>query len=301
MGDTAIEWTDGVWNVVRGCSRISPGCGGGTPGGGGGCYAERQAIRQAGPSGNYEGLVESTPAGPRWTGKVRLVAEKLDEPLRWKRPRRVFVNSMSDLFHEGLQDKEIAQVFAVMALARQHTFQVLTKRAERMAALSADESFQGLVLSIASMEATRRRMELAPGELRWPVSNVWLGVSVENRKHGLPRLEHLRRTVAALRFISAEPLLEDLGPVDLSGIKWAIGGGESGPGSRACDVDWLRSFGAQCAAQGTAYFCKQLGAKAISHDPAEMAWLLTMTHSKRGDIEEWPPALRIRQWPEVTT
>ncbi|RKH28564.1 DUF5131 family protein [Corallococcus praedator] len=125
MGDTSIEWTDVVWNPTRGCSRVSPGCGGGTSGNRkGGCYAERMAIRLAGPGQPYEGLVKSTPAGPRWTGKVVLDAEMLAEPLRWRKPRRVFVNSMSDLFHESLHAKDIALVFAAMALARRHTFQV---------------------------------------------------------------------------------------------------------------------------------------------------------------------------------
>ncbi|RKH14332.1 phage Gp37/Gp68 family protein [Corallococcus sp. CA053C] len=214
MGETSIEWTDVVWNPTRGCSRFSPGCGGGTAGNRkGGCYAERMAIRLAGPGQPYEGLVKSTPAGPRWTGKVVLDAEKLAEPLRWKKPRRVFVNSMSDLFHEALSVKDIALVFAVMALARTHTFQVLTKRADVMARTVGSEDFKGLVLSIASMEATRRGLELEPGELRWPLPNVWLGVSVEDQQRADERIPELLRTPAAVRWLSCEPLL---GPLDLS-------------------------------------------------------------------------------------
>ncbi|MCY1047580.1 phage Gp37/Gp68 family protein [Corallococcus sp. bb12-1] len=289
MGDTSIEWTDVVWNPTRGCSRVSPGCGGGTSGNRkGGCYAERMAIRLAGPGQPYENLVKSTPAGPRWTGKVVLDAEKLAEPLRWRKPRRVFVNSMSDLFHESLQVKDIARVFAAMALARRHTFQVLTKRAAVMARTVGSEDFKGLVLSIASMEATRRGLELEPGELRWPLPNVWLGVSVEDQQRADERIPELLRTPAAVRWLSCEPLL---GPLELSqylkptlhtnrgeqlqhpdpripheggrwawGIAWVVGGGESGPGARPMHPVWARRLRDQCVAAGTCFFFKQWGA-----------------------------------------
>ncbi|RKI06639.1 phage Gp37/Gp68 family protein [Corallococcus sp. AB030] len=234
MAETAIEWTDVVWNPTRGCSRVSPGCGAGTPGARkGGCYAERMAIRLSGPGQAYEGLVKSTPAGPRWTGKVVLDAEKLLEPLHWRKPRRVFVNSMSDLFHESLTVKDIAKVFAVMALARRHTFQVLTKRAEVMARTVGSEDFRGQVLSIAAMEATRRGLNLEPDELRWPLPNVWLGVSVEDQQRADERIPELLRTPSAVRWLSCEPLL---GPVNLS--QWLE------------RIDHCSSCGAENAPQG---------------------------------------------------
>jgi protein gp37 len=217
-----IEWTDRTWNPTRGCTRVSEGCRN--------CYAERQAIRQSGPGGGYEGLVASHEGGPRWTGKVRFVAEKLAEPLRWKKPARVFVNSMSDLFHEGLSNEEIAAVFAVMALAPQHTFQVLTKRPARVLAWFAWASsrpahdgvgqggtlhpFQvladasGGLVTVGALYAQR-----GGGPAPWPLPNVWLGVSVENQKAADERIPLLLQTPAAVRFLSVEPML---GPVDLS-------------------------------------------------------------------------------------
>ncbi|WP_163869540.1 phage Gp37/Gp68 family protein [Myxococcus eversor] len=253
MAETSIEWTDVVWNVTKGCSRKSPGCGGGTPGSRkGGCYAERMAIRMSGLGQPYEGLVESTPAGPRWTGKVVLDPAKLDEPLRWKKPRRVFVNSMSDLFHEALSFEDIDRVFATMRLAERHTFQVLTKRADRMREY---------------VEWARRRsvvdgIEVVPGSpITWERAhpNVWLGVSVEDRMR-VERIAHLRATPAAVRFISFEPLLEDVGTVDLAGIHWAIVGGESGPGARPMHPVWARRLRDQCVKAGVAFFFKQWGA-----------------------------------------
>ncbi|NNC07254.1 phage Gp37/Gp68 family protein [Corallococcus exiguus] len=286
MAETAIEWTDVVWNPTRGCSRVSPGCGGGTPGARkGGCYAERMAIRLSGPGQAYEGLVKSTPAGPRWTGKVVLDAEKLLEPLHWRKPRRVFVNSMSDLFHEELQVKDIARVFAVMALARRHTFQVLTKRADVMARTVGSEDFRGQVLSIAAMEATRRGLKLEPGDPRWPLPNVWLGVSVEDQQRADERIPELLRTPAAVRWLSCEPLL---GAVDLArfiqwrmqasgwngpvhhhvlpavggsrGLDWVVVGGESGPGARPMHPVWARRLRDQCVGADVRFFFKQWGA-----------------------------------------
>ncbi len=213
-----IEWTDASWNPVRGCTKVSPGC---TH-----CYAETFAERFRGVAGHpYEQGFD-----------LRLVPEKLAEPLRWRKPRRVFVNSMSDLFHEGVPDEFIVSVGRVMQAANWHTYQVLTKRSERMRDL--------LSASLA----------FAAG-----LPHVWWGVSVEDRRYGLPRVEHLRATEAAVRFLSVEPLLEDLGSVNLQGISWVIVGGESGHGARPLHPDWARSLRDQCAAAGVPYFFKQWG------------------------------------------
>ena len=273
---TNIEWTDTTWNPVRGCSKVSPGCAN--------CYAERTAARQA--HSGYAGLVRIGEGSPRWTGEVRLVPEKLNEPLSWRKPRRVFVNSMSDLFHEKLLEEDIARVFDVMERAQQHTFQVLTKRAAHMRDFilqdvkdhGADEVFSdGTTL---------------PRTPPLPLPNVWLGVSVENQAAADERIPLLLETPAAVRFLSVEPLL---GPVDLrlfspfrdailadrlgqlagadpgSGfvvaktdhlprLDWVIVGGESGPGARPCDVAWIRSVVEQCKAARVPCFVKQLGA-----------------------------------------
>ena len=216
--NSAIEWTDATWNPVRGCTKVSPGCKH--------CYAETFAERWRGIPGHpYEQGFD-----------LRLVPEKLGEPLSWKRPRRIFVNSMSDLFHEGVPVEYIKSVFNTMREADWHIFQVLTKRHERM-------------------------KEVVNKHLKW-VGNqdhIWLGVSVENRTHGLPRIDALRGTKAGLRFLSIEPLLEDLGPLDLSGIDWVIVGGESGPSARPIDTAWVMSIRDQCKTQGVPFFFKQWG------------------------------------------
>ena len=213
-----IEWTDATWNPVRGCTKISPGCKH--------CYAERFAERFRGVVGH-----------PFEQGfDLRLVPEKLADPLRWRAPKMIFVNSMSDLFHDDVPEEYIEQVCEVMALARWHTFQVLTKRADRIAKL-----------------LNRRLSRFAP------MKHIWWGVSVENRKHGLPRIEQLRSTPSAIRFLSVEPLLEDLGKVDLRGISWVIVGGESGPGARPLDPAWVRSIRDQCLKAKVAFFFKQWG------------------------------------------
>lgn len=215
---TKIEWTDATWNPMRGCTKISPGCLH--------CYAETFAER-------FRGV----PGHPFEQGfDLRLVPEKLGDPLRWGTPRRIFVNSMSDLFHEGVPDDYIVSVGRVMAAANWHTYQVLTKRAARM-------------------------HSLLKGKLRFAAeqSHIWWGVSVENRKHGLPRVDLLRQSPAQVRFLSIEPLLEHLGPVNLKGINWVIVGGESGPGSRPMEAVWVRAIRAQCRAAGVAFFFKQWG------------------------------------------
>jgi|ERR1044071_19628 protein gp37 len=219
MSDNSkIEWTDATWNPVRGCTKVSPGCAH--------CYAETFAERFRGvPSHPFE-----------YGFDLRLVPEKLGDPIRWSAPRKVFVNSMSDLFHEGVPDDYIMKVARVMAAANWHTYQVLTKRAERL-------------------------RDLLQGKLRFTTEqkHIWWGVSVENRKHGLPRIDVLRQAPAAVRFLSVEPLLEDLGTVDLSGIAWVIVGGESGPRARPMDPEWVRSLRRQCIKSRVAFFFKQWG------------------------------------------
>ena len=225
MTDSTIEWTDKTWNPIRGCTRVSSGCVN--------CYAERTAARFAGPGGAYEGLVRIGEA--RWTGKVAFVEDKLDEPLRWRKPARIFVNSMSDLFHEDLTNEQIAAVFTVMALAEHHTFQVLTKRPKRMqewfawAAEQEDDDGVGGVAALNNaqegplQDRLHRRTcgllspygafcDCASPARVWPLPNVWLGVSVENQKAADERIPLLLATPAAVRFLSVEPLL---GPVDL--------------------------------------------------------------------------------------
>lgn len=220
---TSIEWTETTWNPVRGCARISPGCER--------CYAERMAHRFSGEGLPYEGLTRASKRGPKWTGRVRLVHEALREPLGWRQPRVVFVNSMSDLFHEDVPDDFIAAVFETMARASHHTFQVLTKRADRLLAT-------------------------AP-QLPWP-ANVWMGVSVESADY-VWRIARLRETGAAVKFLSLEPLLGPLPDLELRGIDWAIVGGESGPGARPMEAAWVREIRQQCVASRVAFFFKQWG------------------------------------------
>lgn len=271
MADTSIEWTEKTWNPVRGCSVVSAGCTN--------CYAMRTAHRFSGPGGKYEGLTRARKnLGPVWTGEVRFVPEKLEEPLRWRKPARVFVNSMSDLFHEGVTDEQIAAVFGVMASCPQHTFQVLTKRPERarrwFAWIEEQIEIDGSAWTACLRETVCHFAEPAlieritedgiardgaPGAEPWPLPNVWLGVSVEDRKYGVPRIAHLRETPAAVRFLSIEPLLEDIGELDLTGISWCIVGGESGAGARPMQVEWARSIRDQCAAAGVVFFFKQWG------------------------------------------
>ena len=231
--DTGIEWTKvpgyrgATWNPVRGCTKISPGCKH--------CYAETFAERWRGVAGHpYEQGFD-----------LRLVPEKLDEPLRKKNPRAYFVNSMSDLHQDGVPFDFIVKTYDVMHACKRHIFMVLTKRAENMRA------------DIQKMEDAGFDNAYTWEPLGPP--NVWLGVSVEDRKYGLPRIDILRETPAAVRFLSVEPLLEDLGPIDLLGIHWVIVGGESGPGARPMPIEWVRSIRDQCAEQGVPFFFKQWG------------------------------------------
>jgi protein gp37 len=215
---STIEWTDATWNPVRGCTKISPGC---TR-----CYAERFAER-------FRGVVNH----PYEYGfDLRLVPEKLAEPLRWRTPRTIFVNSMSDLFHEDVPDEYVTVVASVMQVANWHTFQVLTKRSERM---------QELLMSSLGFVANE--------------PHIWWGVSVENRRHGVPRIAHLQGSPVKMRFLSIEPLLEDVGSLNLDGIAWVIVGGESGPSARPIKKEWVTSIREQCLRAGVPFFFKQWG------------------------------------------
>jgi protein gp37 len=212
---SSIEWTEATWNPVTGCHQVSPGCAH--------CYAKTFAERWRGiPGHHYEQGFD-----------LRIWPDRLEQPLRWKRPRVIFVNSMSDLFHEGIPDDYVAEVFDVMSRAPQHTFQVLTKRESRLA-------------------------ELAP-RLPWP-ENVWMGVTIENRRF-VHRADRLREVPAAVRFISAEPLLGPLDGLDLAGIDWLISGGESGHRHRRVDPHWLRDLRNRCQIEDVAYFFKQWGGR----------------------------------------
>lgn len=216
--NSTIEWTDATWNPVRGCTKISPGCKH--------CYAETFAERFRGVKGHpYEQGFD-----------LRLVPEKLAEPFSWRSPKLVFVNSMSDLFQDGVPHSYVEIVARVMATANWHTFQVLTKRSERL-------------------------RDMLKTQLRFAANkeNIWWGASVEDRKYGLPRIDHLRKAPARVRFLSIEPLLEDLGEIDLTGISWVIVGGESGPGARPMRREWVLSVRDQCCEQGVRFFFKQWG------------------------------------------
>jgi len=213
-----IEWTDATWNPVRGCTKISPGCKH--------CYAETFAERFRGVKGHpYEQGFD-----------LRLVPEKLGEPLRWRNPKMIFVNSMSDLFHEQVPDDYIVDVARVMVAAKWHTYQVLTKRADRLRKLLNTK------LSFAAQER-----------------HIWWGVSVEDRKYGLPRVAELRKADAGVRFLSVEPLLEELGTVGLDGVHWVIVGGESGPGARPMEKEWVLALRDQCKKSRVPFFFKQWG------------------------------------------
>lgn len=291
-----IEWTDATWNPVTGCDRVSPGCDN--------CYALVGAKRwKAMGNPRYQ-----TDGDPRTSGPgfgVALHHDKLDDPLRWTKPRRVFVNSTSDLFHPRVPDGFIGSVFRTMALAPQHQFQVLTKRPRRMRALLTE--WDG---------AWRDHRGTWQEPAVWPLPNVWLGVSVEDQQRAEERMPPLVATPAVVRFVSAEPLL---GPVDLDPwlwerwnephgpglaepmaaptdqVHWVIIGGESGPGARRMDPDWSAALVRQCVEADVAVFVKQLG--------SVLAREYGLTHPKGGNPDEWPwpGALRQRRFPDRGT
>jgi protein gp37 len=227
---SAIEWTDATWNPVTGCTEVSPGCDH--------CYARVFAERWRGVRGHaYEQGFD-----------LRLWPERLELPLRWREPRRIFTNSMSDLFHRDVPSEFILQVFDVMARAQRHTFQVLTKRPHRL---------RRMVQRISA--------QLAPytnGQPTWP-ANIWLGVSVETMQYHW-RVDYLRTVPAAIRFVSAEPLLDSLADLDITSIDWLIAGGESGMGFRKCKPEWIEELRDKCAQTGAAFFFKQWGGRTHS-------------------------------------
>lgn len=306
MGDkSSIEWTNATWNPVTGCSKVSPGCAH--------CYAETLALTRLAGKEGYPGL-PWTPANA--AENVVLRPERLDQPKRWRKPRMIFVNSMSDLFHEQVPDDFIARVFAAMAAAPQHTFQVLTKRPERMRDWFAWEG-QG----INRCGTVRNEFDWHFSEgldpmmrlFDWPLPNVWLGTSIENRRY-VGRADLLRQTPAAVRFISAEPLLGPLvwdgvsyqshgdggrpepipaeawedgfdGPdLDLTDIDWLIVGGESGKGYRPIREEWVTDLLYRCEEEDTAFFLKQMGG-----------------YRPGGALEDLPEDLRVRQFPSAAS
>lgn len=333
MGDkSGIEWTEATWNPIAGCSIVSPGCQN--------CYAMRQAARIARmqpENVKYQGVTKVVNGNAVWTGKVNLDEQTLFQPLDWKKPRYIFVNSMSDLFHESVADFDIARILAVMGLASWHTFQVLTKRPARMAALLnspnfaevvedasgefdsyADERAQqyGHVDVLARMQGDWRTQD----HTALPMPNVWLGVSVEDQQRADERIPHLLRTPAAVRWLSCEPLLGalNLGPwmaeeapisyrflsryygaagfdekgsqperkfklLDPQPLHWVVCGGESGEGARSMSIEWAAELALQCQAAGVPFFMKQLGG----------------VRDKRGELESFPPALRVREYPKA--
>lgn len=322
---TGIQWTDTTWNPVRGCSRVSEGCRN--------CYAEKVAAQFGGPGMPYDGLTTDG----RWNGTVRVVKEHLDDPIRWRRPRRIFVNSMSDLFHEALSDAAVDRIFGVMIKAWWHTFQVLTKRPERMKAYLARIDGGRHVYAAAQEfpwpKWAMRAVDRGEDRSGWPIPNVWLGVSVEDQATADERIPLLLRTPAAVRFVSYEPALGpvDFANVELSGgrlinalnpsdalvpvggprLDWVIVGGESGPGARPCDVAWIRQVVGQCHAASVPVFVKQLGAFAMSDARDEAlphrrqpgvgtlsALRLELPDAKGGDPSEWPADLRVREFPQ---
>lgn len=289
--NTHIEWTNTTWNPIVGCSLASPGCTN--------CYAMRTAGTRLAHLPKYDGLTQPSKAGPVWTGKLVLAEKALLEPLRWKTPRMVFVNSMGDLFHEDCPDEWIDQVFAVMALCPQHTFQVLTNRSARMREFLSKPFFRRRVqlhCAEIGLQITGKRMSdqaaeeaeefVALSTEQWPLPNVWLGVSVEDQQRADERIPDLLATPAAIRWISAEPLLR---PVDLTKpfyrhstgyemqgylrdkaehddfrywaekLDWVVAGGESGKHARPMHPDWVRSLRDQCAAAEVPFFFKQWG------------------------------------------
>lgn len=255
MDKTKIEWTDATWNPLRGCCRVSEGCRN--------CYAETVANRFKGPGQPYEGLIAS---GGQWNGQIKLIPEKLEEPLRWTKPRKVFVNSMSDLFHENVPDEFIDQVFAVMAQCPQHIFQVLTKRPKRML---------NYFMRCGLVGASNDLADLTTGN--WPLPNVWLGVSVEDQETANERIPYLQKCPAAVRWLSIEPLIDSIdffecsnhwyqnnytpwrnAPI-LADIDWVVVGGESGPHARPMNPEWVRTIRDQCKPANVPFFFKQWG------------------------------------------
>jgi len=333
---SSIEWTEETWNPVIGCTKVSEGCRN--------CYAERMSARLASMHdadvakgrnpGRKENYVEVVQYGldkngfavalPHWNNDVVCIDDALTIPYHWRKPRMIFVNSMSDLFHPDVPFEFIDDVFAVMALCPRHTFQILTKRTLRMVEYLSSRISNGRPTdNISHCMERLLNYECGIAEHSWPLPNVWLGTSVENQETADERIPHLLGCPASIRFLSCEPLL---GPIDLSGwlpvddpdardgclIDWIIVGGESGPGARPCNIEWIRNIVNQCNDAGVPCFVKQLGAKPVStfdewNDGIRtnglrigddlMQWKLNSRKGK--DPDEWPADLRVREMPEV--
>lgn len=303
-----IEWTHETWNPIVGCSLASPGCTN--------CYAMTMAKRlQAMGVAHYAGLTKTVNGKAVWTGTMALAPDRIvNAPLFIRKPKMFFVNSMSDLFHEDVPDEWIDRVFAIMAKSYQHTFQVLTKRAKRMREYALKRASVGVAAGVVLTFDDGRTL------YSWPLPNVWLGVSCEDQRRADERIPDLLATPAAIRFVSAEPLL---GPIDFTmidsdgvtglhtlergpvGIDWVIVGGESGSGARPFDLRWARDIVRQCKDAGVACFVKQMGAHPHDSDrpglEADGSHLRLRTKAKKGnDPAEWPEELRVRQMPEAT-
>ena len=257
MKDTSIQWTMDTWNPYRGCTNISEGCRF--------CYARDMSARFSGEGQPYEGLAYMKDGESRWTGVLKRIEHMMNKPLSWKKPRLIFVNSMSDMFHENIPDDGIQEVFDVMRRAHWHQFQVLTKRSERLVDMNDD--------------------------IDWP-DNVWMGVSVEDTK-ARQRILHLHSTDAKVKFLSIEPLIEHLYHLQLNGMDWVIVGGESGSNARPMDLNWVESIVDDCMRQQVPVFVKQMGSVWAKQQKSK--------HKKGGDIEEWPDSLKIRQFPKFYT
>jgi protein gp37 len=281
---STIEWTEATWSPTTGCDMISPGCDN--------CYALTLAKRlKAMGSAKYQTDGDPRTSGPGFGLAVHEGA--LTVPLRWRKPRRIFVNSMSDLFHDKVSDEFIARVFAVMAATPHHTYQLLTKRHGRMRSLVGGTDGSGYrLLEATTDEQTAQTLYDAP----WPLPNVWLGVSIEDQQWAGIRIPALLDTPAAVRWLSCEPLL---GPVSLvrwlnggfgnvapADLDWIVVGGESGPGARPLELAWVRHLVEECQAAGVAPFVKQLGSRWGRH---------------HHDIEVFPPDLQVREYPQEAT
>jgi protein gp37 len=287
VAKTSISWTDWSWGVVRGCTRVSEGCRF--------CWAERMAARNLpGMRSPKDGqpYARTVNGAPHWVKPAELIESKLSEPLHWRTPRRVFVASSADIFHEALSDHARDLIFTAMNAANQHTYQILTKRPKEM---------------LRYVTAPERRTGWLSVCARWPLPNVWLGVSCEDQATADVRIPLLLQTPAALRFVSLEPLL---GLIDLlysafdgaesfnamGGLSWAIVGGESGPKARPCNVEWVRSLRDQCRTAGCAVFLKQMG----SFWAREQRILNGSALSASGaDPREWPEDLHVQEFPDA--
>ena len=255
MGDkTSIGWADATWNPNGGCSIMSEGCFN--------CYAMGLAARFAsGGNDHYRGLAEFRKGKPQWTNAIRLYEHMLDKPIRWRKPRMIFVNSMSDLYHKDIPLDWIQKVFSVMNQADHHIYQILTKRSVRLALL--DE------------------------HLEWQ-PHIWQGVSVENEDTFFKRVQFLRETSAHVKFLSVEPLLERIVKPDLTGIDWVIIGGESGPKARHMSPSWVMDLIESCRDQGVAVFVKQMG----------KVWAMAHSSDNKGEnMDDWPAELRVQEFP----